>query len=175
MKKYVFKPYNSKFKQLYLKEESKIKKALSSKIKIEHVGSTAVPGLGGKGIIDISIRTNRKDLKKYMSKLNKLGFKEVPNHPGDNRRFFMQKVVKTNGKERRIHVHLCLTNEYWNSFIAFRDYLRKNKKAIEEYSNIKKKAVKYAKGDAQKYRDYKEDCIRKLMKKALKYQKEGED
>ncbi|MEI6731458.1 MAG: GrpB family protein [archaeon] len=171
MGKYVFRPYSSEFNELYLKERAKIKKALSSKIKIEHVGSTAVQGLGGKGIIDISILTTKPNLKKYMSKLNKSGFKEVPNHPGDNRRFFMQKVLKHMGKESRIHVHLCLTREYWNSFIAFRDYLRKNKKAIDAYAKIKKDAVKYAAGDGQKYRDYKENCIRKLMKKALKYRR----
>ena len=43
-----------------------------------------------------------------------------------------------------------------------------SKKIRDEYAKIKKKAVKYADGDGQKYRDYKEQCIKKLMKRALK-------
>ena len=51
MKKYVFKPYNPKFPVLFEQEKQRIASHLKEKAPIEHVGSTAVPGLGGKGII----------------------------------------------------------------------------------------------------------------------------
>lgn len=59
LRKYVFRRYNSKYELLFNKEKAKLKKILP-KAKIEHVGSTAVKGLGGKGIIDISIIVPKK-------------------------------------------------------------------------------------------------------------------
>ncbi|MCX6750498.1 MAG: GrpB family protein [Candidatus Pacearchaeota archaeon] len=167
MGKYTFKPYSSKFKELYLKEKSKLKKILPTNTKIEHVGSTAVPGLGGKGIIDISILSPKKNLKRYMQSLEKEGFEYKP-HPGDDKRKFMQKIIKYKEKERRVHIHLCLTKEFWNSFIAFRDYLRENNVARDEYAKIKREGAKCAKGDGKKYSEYKMDFLKKLAKEAIK-------
>lgn len=50
-KKYVFKPYLQCFPTLFNQEKERIVKHLDQDIMIEHVGSTAIPGLGGKGII----------------------------------------------------------------------------------------------------------------------------
>lgn len=167
-RKYKFRKYDPIFPILFEKERKKLTKILGEEIKIEHVGSTSVPGLGGKGIIDISILTPKTKLKSYMKKLKKLGFNEVPNHPGDDRRIFMQKVKFEGKKESRVHIHLCLTKEFWDSFIIFRDYLKKNKKAMEDYANIKKEAAKHAKNDGKKYGAHKMDLLKKLVKKALK-------
>lgn len=158
--KYSFKAYTPKFKSIYLKEKSKILKALSTKIKIEHVGSTSVPGLGGKGIIDIAILTPRKDLRKYFSKLAKIGFEYHP-HPGDDKRKFLQKIIKYSGKERRVHIHLCLSHEFFDSFIAFREYLIKHKGIRDEYAKLKKDAVRHAKGDGKKYGNHKIDFLKR--------------
>lgn len=62
MSKYVFKPYNSIFPELFEKEKERLSKYLTGEYQIEHVGSTAVQGLGGKGIIDIYLATPRKNL-----------------------------------------------------------------------------------------------------------------
>lgn len=62
MRKYIFKSYDPLFKELFDKEKSKLKKILQKNTEIEHVGSTSVSGLGGKGIIDIAIKTPRKKL-----------------------------------------------------------------------------------------------------------------
>lgn len=55
MNKYVFKPYSALFPNLFAKEKARIVQHFLFPASIEHVGSTAVPGLGGKGIIDIAI------------------------------------------------------------------------------------------------------------------------
>lgn len=166
MGKYIFKPYDSKFKNIYLKEKVKLQKILPDRIKIEHIGSTAVPGLGGKGIIDIAILIPKKDWKKYVNLLEKKGFDYKP-RPGDEKRKFMQKIVRYSGKERRIHIHLT-TKEFWNSFISFRDYLIENKEEMDKYARIKKEGIKRAKNDGKKYRMYKVDILKSLASKALK-------
>ncbi|MCL4366030.1 GrpB family protein [Patescibacteria group bacterium] len=72
MKKYVFRPYDINFPKLFEKERERIRKVLGKSDLIEHIGSTAVPSLGGKGIIDICIATDKKNLKVISKKLQKL-------------------------------------------------------------------------------------------------------
>lgn len=165
-KKYVFKKYHPSYQKLFSKEKSKLLKVFPKNIQIEHVGSTSVPGLGGKGIIDIMIRAPKKYTKKYMRILENEGYQYSP-HSVDAKRKFFQKIIKRNGKERRIHIHLTIAKDYLISFLAFRDYLRKNKEVRDEYARIKRQAVKYAKGSAIKYKDYKDDFIKETAKKAL--------
>jgi GrpB-like predicted nucleotidyltransferase (UPF0157 family) len=168
MGKYIFKPYDPKFKGLFNKEKSKLKKILQKNTEIKHVGSTAVPGLGGKGIIDIAIKTPRKKLSQFKKKLGGLGYEcRLSEHPENDKRIFLQKIIKYSRKERRIHIHLVLDNEFWESFIVVRDYLRNNDKECKKYSKIKKEAVKYAKGEGKKYREYKDRYLENLLRAAI--------
>jgi len=167
-RKYTFNPYTPKFKKLYLKEKCKINKILPSNAQIEHVGSTAIPGLGGKGIIDIAIKTPRNKVNQIIKKLEKLGYDYNLEHQRDKRRIFLQKKITYSGKERRIHIHLTLNNEFWNTFIAFRNYLRTHDKERDEYAKLKKEAVKHAKGEGTKYREYKSKFLENITKRALR-------
>jgi len=152
-RKYTFNPYTPKFKKLYLKEKCKINKILPSNAQIEHVGSTAIPGLGGKGIIDIAIKTPRNKVNQIIKKLEKLGYDYNLEHQRDKRRIFLQKKITYSGKERRIHIHLTLNNEFWNTFIAFRNYLRTHDKERDE---------------GTKYREYKSKFLENITKRALR-------
>lgn len=167
-KAHSFNKYPSNITNLFQQEKTRLLKALGSKAKVEHVGSTAVPGLGGKGILDIAIWTPKNKLKDYISKLKKLGFEDRPNHPANDKRVFMLRVIKENDKERRVHVHLTLNKDFWNTFISFRDYLREHKDLRDEYSRIKKEGAKIAKGNGKKYMDYKNKFIETITKKAMK-------
>jgi GrpB-like predicted nucleotidyltransferase (UPF0157 family) len=167
-KKYHFRKYSKNFPFLFRRERNKIKKSLGKNTKIAHIGSTAIPGLGGKGIIDIAIKTPKNKLNQFWDKLEKLGYEPIQEHQPNNKRIFFQKIIKYNGKERRIHVHLTLNKSFWYSFILLRDYLRRNKKKCEEYEKVKKEAVKYSKGVGKKYREYKNKFLEKVIKLALK-------
>lgn len=165
--KYKFVKYSPKYKTLFRKEKN-ILKSLFPKYKIEHVGSTSVPGLGGKGIIDIAIVVPQNKINSSLHLLEKNGF-EYKVKPLDKKRKFLQKIVNYRKKQRRVHIHLTSKNSIiWKSLIELRNYLRQNKGAVKRYSKIKKMAVKYAKGHAQKYRDYKHAILAELNKEALK-------
>lgn len=164
-KKYVFLPYSPKYPSMFLNEKKKIEKVLGKNIRIEHVGSTSIPNLGGKGIIDIAIKSPKNKFSQLTKRLEKIGYRYNPAHPGDSRRRFLEKITNYSGKERRVHVHLCLSQKYFNSFIIFRDYLKTNKKECERYAEIKKAAVKHAKGEGKKYREYKNKFLEKAMEK----------
>lgn len=167
MGKYIYKPYNHKFKDLFKKEKSKLKKILPDNTKIEHVGSTAVPELGGKGIIDIAIKTPKNKLNQFKNKLESLGYVHTSEHQPNDKRIFFQKIIRYQGKERRIHIHLTLNDKFWESFIVVRDYLKNHDNECKKYTKIKKEAVNYAKGEGKKYREYKDKYLKKLLKKAI--------
>jgi GrpB-like predicted nucleotidyltransferase (UPF0157 family) len=165
MGKYTFKPYSPKFKKLYREEEANLRKVLPESVKIEHVGSSAVPGLGGKGIIDIAVLTPKNEVESYMNALQQQGYRYSP-HPGDASDKFMEKVVNYSGGERRVHVHLTLDPNFWKSFLNVRDYLREHPDSRDEYARIKKEGAQLAEGDGVKYGNYKAEWVRNLARKA---------
>ncbi len=168
MQKYVFKKYNPEYRVFFNSEKKKIAKALGSTAKIEHVGSTAITGLGGKGILDIAVGIPSSNFVKYRKKLEKIGyeFREKASYP---KRLFFRIDYPYKNRKRRIHIHLTEFNgQDWKEMIGFRDYLLKHPKAVEQYVKIKKEGIKKALGDGEKYRKHKETFLQNILKKVLK-------
>jgi len=167
LNKYSFRKYSTIYPKLFLSEKRRLRK-IFPKALIEHIGSSSVTGLGGKGIIDIAIAVPKKDLTASITKLQGIGYDYRP-FGGDAERKFFQKILRYAGNERRVHIQLTYENSSnWNSVIGVRDYLREHPDAAEEYAQLKRRAVKYAKGVGQKYRKYKEHFLKNLEKKFLK-------
>ena len=161
MKKYKFRKYKKNYPKLYCKEENKLNKVLSG-AKIEHIGSTAVTDVGGKGIIDIIISVPKNEIKEIKEKLIKQGY-GFKSKAGEKNRLFFEKDYGTL-KKRRVHLQLTSNNSnIWKKSIKFRDLLRKNKKIRGEYSLIKQDAVKHGKQGAE-YRAHKKEFITKTLK-----------
>ena len=167
LKKYSFKKHSEKYKKLFNKEKTKLKK-IFPRAKIEYVGSSSINGLGGKGIIDVAISVPKNQIQNAIKKLEGNCYDFRPTG-GDKERSFFQKIIKYKGNERRVHIQLTHSDsKTWKSMLAVRDYLRKNPKAIKEYERVKKEAIKHAKGEGKKYRDYKKAFLQKIEKLALK-------
>ena len=123
MKKYRFRTYSRNFPNLYKKEEIKLRKILPKKIAIEHIGSTAVKGLGGKGIIDINLGVSKKQIAKIREILEENRWEFRP-HSGDKERLFFRKDYKSKEKNKRVHIHLMIySNNVWKNDINFRNIL----------------------------------------------------
>lgn len=164
--KYSFNKSSKKYKTFFNNEKNKIEKILP-KASIQHVGSSSVEGLCGKGIIDIAVSVPKKQIENTIKKFEKNKYSYKPS-AGDKERFFLERTIKYNGTERRVHIQLThKDSKSWKSMLAVRDYLRANPKDKLKYREIKKKAVIYAKQDGKKYRDYKKDFLNKIEKKAL--------
>jgi len=161
--KYCFKSYKKDYVKQFNSEKKILQKIFNKKVRIDHFGSTAIPSLGGKGIIDIVAEVPKKDFLKSKRILEKNNYEFKPS---TKTRWFFKKYYKN----RKVHVHLVYkgTTEFMRA-IAVRDYLIRNKKEAKKYANIKKKAVKHADGIGQKYRDYKKPYLENLEKKALKH------
>lgn len=166
MKKYVFKPYSKIFPELFEKEKQRIVSQVPAIIAIEHVGSTAVPGLGGKGIIDIAIATEKRNIEAISTKLQKLGYEFRPAYSTPERLYFVIYLPDPEEETRRYHIHLTYPeNPEWKKFLGFRDYLRNHPKEAHEYGEIKKKAALDANHDGAKYRKMKESIIENIKRK----------
>ncbi len=158
--KYLYKKYHKSYNEIFEKEKANF--AIMPKIKIEHIESTAVKGLGGKGIVDIMIGTKKIKMGEVSKAIVKKGYKLI--NKETNRWFFEKDVCYPFVK--RIHIQLIpLKSKMWKNTLMFRDHLIKNKKARLRYSKIKRAASKLAKGDGFSYRKHKSLFINKILNK----------
>ena len=146
---------------------------------VEHFGSTAVPGLGGKGVIDICVVVPRKDLNLVSKKLQtKLGYIYKPDAGVENERLFHDiNLFDDLGVERHYHLHLTYPeNQNYKESIAFRDYLILHPEEAQKYAEVKKKAVEAVSEVTdkrelkEKYMAVKRGLIQEMIQKALKEQ-----
>ena len=141
-------------------------------IKIEHVGSTSIPGMKAKPIIDLDIIfDNDLVLDKIISKLKKLGYIHLGNLGITGREAFKRKDATTpNFGAKNIwfkhHLYLCkkgsvgLTNH-----LNLRNYLIENPKKVIEYSNLKQQLANKYPYDMDSYIDGKTDFILDILSK----------
>lgn len=158
--------YNLEWKRLYKKEEELLCSSIGKYIEdIQHVGSTAIPGVKAKPIIDIAIGV--KSLKageKCIKPLEKLGYKYKQGAGIKGRHFF----VKGSEKNRTYYIHIeKINSQLWKNHILFRDYLRKHKEAVKEYNELKEKLAEKHKDDRDAYTIEKAIFIQKILKKSL--------
>lgn len=170
MTNYIFKPYNPIFPQLFEAEKKRLLKFLSRKYQIEHVGSTAVSSLGGKGVIDICLIVPKKEQEKVWKDLVKAGYKERENFAPDvmhvSHTIYLPDPVE---EKRKYHIHIRDSRSLWlKEALAFRDYLRKHPKDVKNYAEIKQKAAKIADDNKDIYLSIKRPVVEDIMEKALK-------
>jgi len=160
MQKLIY-PYSRKFTEIFDREKNKISKQIEG-VEIHHIGSTSVPGLGGKGMIDVMIGIkNWNELSSIIENLKKLGFKHI--HPRENGRVFLSKVGQT--KLGDVHIHIVIKNgKQYKQLLLFRDYLRAHRKEIAKFFNLKKKWAEEAEGDRQIYGKLKRVYVKSVLR-----------
>ncbi|HUT82324.1 MAG TPA: GrpB family protein [Candidatus Bathyarchaeia archaeon] len=161
--------YDEIWPMLFLNEKLKIEELIGGFIiSIEHIGSTAIPDLASKPIIDILIGLKKLDDSIYcIPKLEKLNYEYVQEAEQflPNRRFF-RKPPKGTGK-RKFHVHMVEFNDdFWLRQLLFRDYLRSHPESKHEYETLKKELATKFKNDRVAYTNGKDDFINSILIKA---------
>lgn len=169
MKKYVFKDYNPIFPDLFQKEKNRIKKVLGKNDLIEHVGSTAVLGLGGKGIIDIYIATKKNKMRVLSEGLQRLGYEYQPEGGSKERLFHSISLPDPVEKVRVYHTHVTFPeSQEWIKAIKLRDYLKTHPQDLQKYAEAKKLAATKAKEDRETYLKIKSPILEEIIEKALR-------
>jgi len=155
--------YSDEFVSMYEGERKRLQDAIPD-VDINHVGSTAVPGVGGKGIIDVLIGIeNWSDKGKVVEALDELGFHHI--HPEENGRIFLSRVGPTSYGDTHLHL-VKKDGEQYKELLLFRDYLRGNKDEAANYDKLKRHWLEKAGGDRERYRKLKFDYVRNIVELA---------
>lgn len=133
---------------------------------IEHIGSTSVPGLCAKPVIDVLLGVRKlTNADEIISKMIGLGFKYISKYEDvmPYRRYFCK---KEDGKHI-CHVHAVVEGSpFWKRHLLFRDYLRQNSQTRDEYGKLKKDLAQIEWNDGNEYADAKTEFIRSVEEKA---------
>lgn len=130
--------------------------------RFEHVGSTSVPGLPAKPIVDIQVSVEDPDDEaSYVPAFESAGVQL--RHRETEHRFFRPFA----GRPRNVHVHVCQVGGEWElRHIVFRDYLRSSPEAMQEYTRVKESAAERWSDDPLAYTETKGQTIRRLTEAA---------
>jgi GrpB-like predicted nucleotidyltransferase (UPF0157 family)/RimJ/RimL family protein N-acetyltransferase len=163
-------PYNSEWPFMAQTEIERIKSVLpvDAIIDIQHVGSTAIPGLSAKPILDIQIAVLSLEIMNLIAVpiLQKLGYEYWANNPDPTRMFFV-KDMPPYGKKRTHHVHIFEQHsDHWCNKVLFRNYLRLHPDVAKEYERLKIKLAQEHLYDREKYTDEKLDFVNKVLQLA---------
>ena len=131
-------------------------------VRIDHVGSTAVPGLAAKPVVDIQVSVGDiRDESAYVPSIESIGV-HIRNRDNQHRYF-----RPPSGRLREVHVHVCNSGSSWERrHLLFRDYLRNDEEARRLYLRVKQEAAQRWANDRIAYTDAKTAVIDELMTKA---------
>lgn len=136
-------PYNPEWAQMFEKECSRIKAALGTiAIRIDHVGSTSVPGMVAKPIIDIQISVNQvHPMLQYKGLLERLGYAHLPDVPPGDKIYPLFHAPST--WPHKYHAHLCEHRgpHEWRHLV-YRDLLRESADLRSKYIALKQDLVR---------------------------------
>ena len=160
--------------------KSEIGKALSGlAFSIEHVGSTAVPNLDAKPIIDIDIIYSKQpDFEIVKTRLENIGYYHNGNQGIEDRDVFKRKGNSTNSilDEVQHHLYVCpINSKALERHILFRDYLRKNDWARIKYQEMKYELAAQANQDKKVYAALKENNVNDFIDSIIEAEKLSND
>ena len=169
--------YDKKWPDDFLKIKDQLKKVLIMPCQVQHVGSTSIPGMKAKPIIDIDVGLeNWNDFEKVKSELASIGYE----HEGDKGITGREAFCRDRKVHNEIldnidhHLYVCsVDNEEYKRHISFRDYLRNHDEARDRYNHIKEEILAkvgpenragYVQMKEEEYGDFFEEIIEKAKR-----------
>lgn len=137
--------------------------ALGAKaMRVDHIGSTAVPGLAAKPIIDIQLSVLDADREEhYLPDLVAAGYQLRVREPG-------HRMVRT--LDLDVHVHVCTAGSNWERCqLLFRDWLRYDQSDRAAYGSLKSQLAQRDWPDMNAYADAKSPLISEITARAEKW------
>lgn len=161
---FIIAPSSPEWPQLFLTLRDELRAAFASTpVEIEHIGSTSVPGLAAKPVIDILVgAASLADIESRIPALIAAGFTYRPEHEDalPMRRYF----TKTQPGSLRVHVHAVeRSGQLWRDHLAFRDALRSDDALRDRYQALKLELAQRFAHDKVAYTDAKGPFIRKTI------------
>lgn len=167
-------PYDPSWKEIFQSLKDHLQERISSPLlSIEHIGSTAVPGLVAKPIIDIDIVIISMDhLPAIIKDLERCGYLHEGQKGVPQREAFKRKDSCAPWGEKRTiwmdhHLYVCpKESKELNRHLLFRDYLRERPKKAAEYGELKIQLARKYRDNREKYTQEKTLFIENILKTA---------
>jgi DNA-3-methyladenine glycosylase I len=156
--------YDQRWPELYAREEERIRAALGDLARrVEHVGSTSVPGLAAKPIIDIVLTVpNSADEPAYVPQLEAAGYVLRIREP----EWFEHRLFK--GPDTNVNLHVFTDgDEEVERMTAFRDFLRNDPAELDLYLRTKRELAGRQWRHVQHYADAKSAVVEDILSRAL--------
>ena len=155
--------YDPDWPRLFRREAERIRAVLGERVvRLEHVGSTSVPGLAAKPILDLLAgRAPDVPLEGYVAALEAAGYTWRGENGVPGRHYFVR------GEPRSRHLHLVeLGGAHWRRHLAFRDALRARPALAAEYAALKHGLAARHANDREAYTDSKTAFVKDVLKAA---------
>ena len=172
--------YEKEWPQQFLKIKAELQKVLTIPSQVQHVGSTSIPGMKAKPIIDIDVGLENWDnFEKVKKALASIGYEHEGDRGITGREAFCRDGKVHNEILDNIdhHLYVCsVNNEEYKRHILFRDYLRNHDEARDRYNQIKEEILAkvglenragYVQMKEEEYRDFFEGIIEKANKEII--------
>jgi GrpB-like predicted nucleotidyltransferase (UPF0157 family) len=168
-------PYDPQWPSLFEEERARLQAAIGEwAADIQHVGSTAIPGISAKPVIDIGVALRSfEDALYCITPLVELGYECLGEYGIPGRIYFRRRTGKPVpgqihkdgiGRTHQIHMYEQ-THEQYLGHIAFRDYLRAHPEARLEYEDLKRRLASEH-DDVEAYAEAKSGFVRRIWRLA---------
>jgi GrpB-like predicted nucleotidyltransferase (UPF0157 family) len=154
-------PYDPAWPERFEREAPHIRDALGPvAARVDHIGSTAVPGLGAKPVIDIQVSVSSLvPVEPYRLPLERLGYEYRHDPDDDEHEYFFRDVDGV----RAYQIHVCPVGSGWERrHLAFRDHLRAKPEDAAAYEALKRDLAGRFPFDIDSYLDEKDVWIRSV-------------
>lgn len=156
-------PYDAAWPRLFRRERLRLRRALGGRIcAVEHIGSTAVPGMAAKPIIDIAVRLRSSAERAACRRLlREAGYEDKGTFGLPGRYFF------TAGTPVSVHIHVVgPSSRHWLRWMTFRGVLRRDVSTREAYRLLKMRLARRYRHNRKAYTAAKDPFIESVLDRA---------
>lgn len=128
-------------------------------LRIDHIGSTSIVGLGAKPIVDVQVSVGTLEPMSYREPIESLGYVWRHDNPEKTKRYFRESPGS-----KRTHIHVRVNGSWHQQYaLLFRDYVREHDDAMREYETVKRRLAAEYRTDRVGYTDAKAPIFWKII------------
>ena len=175
MSRVVVVSHDPSWTELYKQESARLRGALAAAVvAIHHIGSTSIPGIFAKPIVDILVEaTDLTEVDSRNVQMETLGY-EVMGECGIPGRRYFRKDNSVGDRIHNVHTFLAGTPDVARH-LAFRDFMRAHPAHARSYSDLKRKLARAHPDSIEKYMDGKDSFMKEMEERRAQFIKESDE
>lgn len=168
MRQVIVVPYDPRWPAAFERAAREVAEALGdSLVVIHHIGSTSIPGIHAKPVIDMLAVADLKRVDASAERMRAIGYEVMGEFGIDGRRYFRRDNA---AGVRTEHVHaFAADSRHVRRHLAFRDFLRAHAGIAQEYAQLKQRLAAAHPFDIEAYMDGKDAFIHETEARALEW------